>query len=47
MKRMHKFDDYFLNKYPLDGKYDMPMLELQKISLDNLKLIRFNDIKKK
>jgi hypothetical protein len=46
MKRTHKFDDYFLNKYPLDGKYDMPILELQKISLDNLKLIRFSDIKK-
>ena len=43
-KKEHRFEPYFYNRYVLDGKYDIPMLEKQDVDLKELKLIRFSDI---
>jgi hypothetical protein len=43
----HTFESYFVNRYVLDGKFDLPTLEKQDIDLDDLKLIRFSDIVKR
>jgi hypothetical protein len=39
-------EPYFYNDYVMDGKYDLPLIAHQEISLHDLKLIRFSSIVK-
>jgi hypothetical protein len=43
-KKEHRFEQYIVSRYVMDGKYDMPTLEKQRIDFHDLKLIRFSDI---
>jgi hypothetical protein len=36
-------ESYFINNYPLDGKYDFPLVKNQAVDLSDLKLIRFSN----
>jgi hypothetical protein len=37
-------EPYFDNRFLMYGKYDLPLIEKQKIDLENLKLIRFSSV---
>jgi hypothetical protein len=43
-KKEHRFEQYIVSRYVMDGKYDMPTLEKQRVDFHDLKLIRFSDI---